>query len=567
MGLVACQQTESPQVTRPAPLPQDDQIQVYMNHEPASSYAEPYRSISRDGDNLEQIIIDTIAAAHSTVDVAVQEFRLPGIAQALAERQKAGVRVRVILENTYARPFSQFTADEVAKLPERERDRYNEARRLMDLNTDGQLSQDEIDQRDGLVILDQARVPRIDDTADGSAGSNLMHHKFVVVDNRTIVVTSANFTTSDIHGDLKSPLSRGNANNLLKINSPELAAVFTEEFNLMWGDRASGQSGRLFGVKKPFRPARQFTIGASRVEVQFSPSSRSKAWEESSNGLIGKTLGNANQAIAMALFVFSDQTLVNRLELLHRKGVEFKTLIEPSFAYRSYSEALDMMGVALAEECQFEPDNRPWQPAIATVGVPRMPPGDLLHHKFGVVDGQIVITGSHNWTDAANRGNDETVIVIHNPIVAAHYQREFERLYTNAVLGVPPAIQKQVAQSHQCQPTALSQTNRAVSERVVTPQQPRDRQAIQPTHTQQNTRLTNQSQTKSFSHSEKTTQRINLNTATSAELESLPGVGPSLAKRIIAARQQKRFTSLADFDQLNGVGPKLLEKLKDRVTW
>lgn len=337
ISLVACQ-TETPQVVRPALLPQDEQIQVYMNHEPASSYAEPYRSINRDGDNLEQIIIDTISAARSTVDVAVQEFRLPGIAQALAERQKAGVQVRVILENTYSRPFSQFTTEEVAKLPERDRDRYNEARRLMDGNHDDQLSQDEIEQRDGLVVLDKARIPRIDDTADGSAGSNLMHHKFVVVDNQTLIVTSANFTTSDIHGDLKSPLSRGNANNLLKINSPELATAFTEEFNLMWGDRATGQPGRLFGVKKTFRPARQFTIGASRVEIQFSPSSRSIAWEKSSNGLIGRTLSNANQTIAMALFVFSDQTLVNRLEPLHRKGVGFKALIDPGFAYRSYSE-------------------------------------------------------------------------------------------------------------------------------------------------------------------------------------------------------------------------------------
>ncbi|MCY7276993.1 MAG: ComEA family DNA-binding protein, partial [Phormidesmis sp. CAN_BIN44] len=58
-----------------------------------------------------------------------------------------------------------------------------------------------------------------------------------------------------------------------------------------------------------------------------------------------------------------------------------------------------------------------------------------------------------------------------------------------------------------------------------------------------------------------------LNTATQAELEALPGVGPGLAKRIIAAREQKPFASLADLDRVSGVGPKLLEKLRDRVTW
>jgi len=112
-------------------------------------------------------------------------LRLPKIAQALVERQKAGVKVRVILENTYTRPWSAFTTAEVAKLSPRGRDRYNEFRQLVDRNQDGQIDSGEINQGDALVILRQGKVPWIDDTADGSAGSNLMHHKFVVVDGRT----------------------------------------------------------------------------------------------------------------------------------------------------------------------------------------------------------------------------------------------------------------------------------------------------------------------------------------------------------------------------------------------
>jgi competence ComEA-like helix-hairpin-helix protein len=499
-----------------------------MNHEPSSSYTEPYRRQTRDGDNLEQIIIDTIASARSTVEVAVQELRLPGIVQALADRHQAGVKVRVILENIYSRPYSQFTEDEVARLPSRERDRYQEARRLIDLDSDGQISHSEARQRDALVMLADAQIPQIDDTADGSAGSNLMHDKFVVVDGRTVVLTSANFTTSDVHGDFKAAHSRGNANNLLKIDSPELAHLFIEEFNFMWGDGPGGQLNSRFGIRKSFRPARQVIVGSTLVEVQFSPTSRSIDWTRSSNGLISKILSDAQQSISMALFVFSDQSLVNHLDKVRKRGVAIKTLIDPGFAYRSYSEAMDMMGITLVEDCQFEPNNRPWQPAIATVGVPRMTPGDLLHHKFGIVDHQTVITGSHNWTDAANVGNDETVLVIHNSAVTAHYQREFERLYRNAILGIPPVIQKKAdAQRQKCG----SIQARIPAKKTI------------PNHL------------------------INLNTATQAELEDLPGVGPSLAKRIIAARQSKRFTSLADLDHVSGVGPKLLRKLEKHVTW
>ncbi|HEY9616604.1 MAG TPA: hypothetical protein V6C64_07180, partial [Microcoleaceae cyanobacterium] len=51
LGLAACQAGQS-QPIRPTPLPQDDLIQVYTNHEPASSYTEPYRQQTRDGDDL-----------------------------------------------------------------------------------------------------------------------------------------------------------------------------------------------------------------------------------------------------------------------------------------------------------------------------------------------------------------------------------------------------------------------------------------------------------------------------------------------------------------------------------
>lgn len=325
----------------------------------------------------------------------------------------------------------------------------------------------------------------------------------------------------------------------------------------MWGDGPGGRPNSQFGVKKLFRPARQVTIGSSVVEVQFSPTSNSIPWEQSSNGLIGKTVNIATQSIQMALFVFSDQPLVNLLDAVHQKGADIKALIDPGFAYRPYSEALDMLGITLAEDCRYEPSNRPWQRAIASVGVPRMPPGDLLHHKFGIVDQKIVITGSHNWTAAANTGNDETVLVVHNPTVTAHYQREFERLYTNAILGIPPAIQKKAeAQVRQCQvarsastaQTQAANRNSAVPQRVPAPS---------------STAPSNLPRSAANSPS----QRVNLNTATQAELEELPGVGPGLAKRIIAARQQKPFSSLADLDRVSGIGPKLLTKLKNRVTW
>jgi len=105
-----------------------------------------------------------------------------------------------------------------------------------------------------------------------------------------------------------------------------------------------------------------------------------------------------------------------------------------------------MMGVALSNNCKYQPKNHPWQTPINTVGVPQLPKGDLLHHKFAVIDGQTVIAGSHNWSTAANKNNDETLLIIQNSRVAAHFEREFARLYQNAQLGIPPSLQEKIDQ-------------------------------------------------------------------------------------------------------------------------
>ncbi len=61
--------------------------------------------------------------------------------------------------------------------------------------------------------------------------------------------------------------------------------------------------------------------------------------------------------------------------------------------------------------------------------------------------------------------------------------------------------------------------------------------------------------------------RVNLNTATAAELEALPGIGPALAQRIIEYRTQHGpFASVDDLLAVSGIGPAKLEQLRPYVT-
>jgi competence protein ComEA len=61
-------------------------------------------------------------------------------------------------------------------------------------------------------------------------------------------------------------------------------------------------------------------------------------------------------------------------------------------------------------------------------------------------------------------------------------------------------------------------------------------------------------------------RRIDLNKATAAELELLPGIGPALASRIIDHRRTSGpFRSVDELDEVKGIGPRTLEKLRPLV--
>jgi phosphatidylserine/phosphatidylglycerophosphate/cardiolipin synthase-like enzyme len=393
------------------------------------------------------VLIDNINKAKISLDIAVQELRLPNIARAIIDAKLRGVNVRLILENNYSRAWSELTPAQVEKMNVRDRDRYKEFQKFADIDKDGRLSEDELDRRDALRLIKATNVPWIDDTADGSKGSGLMHHKFIVIDDQIVLFGSANYTMSDIHGDFTKPDTRGNANNLLRIDSKELAARFKQEFKIMWGDGPNGKPDSVFGTKKPSRRIDYLVVGGAQIRVKFSPDSENTAREQTSNGLIATAIAGAQKTVDMALFVFSEQFISTILEERQQVNVQIRALVEPKFAYRDYSATLSMWGLQSSQDCKTGKSSV-WKQPIKTVGIPNLVSGDTLHHKFAILDRNLILTGSHNWTKAANHLNDEILVAIQNDIVAAHYQREYDRLYQDVTLG--PTAKLVQANSQSC---------------------------------------------------------------------------------------------------------------------
>jgi competence protein ComEA len=60
--------------------------------------------------------------------------------------------------------------------------------------------------------------------------------------------------------------------------------------------------------------------------------------------------------------------------------------------------------------------------------------------------------------------------------------------------------------------------------------------------------------------------KVNVNTASAAELASLPGIGPSKAQAIVEHRAKEPFTRAEDLRKVKGIGPKLYDTIREQIT-
>ena len=61
-----------------------------------------------------------------------------------------------------------------------------------------------------------------------------------------------------------------------------------------------------------------------------------------------------------------------------------------------------------------------------------------------MIDNKTVITGSFNWSPAAAHTNDETLLMIHSPLLAKHFTREMNRMWRGAEMGVTERMRRKL---------------------------------------------------------------------------------------------------------------------------
>lgn len=274
--------------------------------------------------------------------------------------------------------------------------------------------------------LESAGIPVIDDGFPYNyAGSNIMHNKFFVLDTQTVFTGSWNITDNG---------TERNANNQIIIDDKIIAENYTKEFTEMWGSTGMTPDSMLskFSTKKSDNIQHVYVAGGDTVEVYMSPS------DGCASKLIN-AINTAQRSIYFCIFSFSSQPVADAMRALQHDTLHLKT--DSNFAVRGvfdatywnadYSKSLDMRGISNSGGT-----NNPW---VRTGDVfSDSVDGSLLHHKYMLIDADkwtsnpIVVTGSYNWSDAAETGNDENMLIIHSTYFADMFLQEFTERYHEA---------------------------------------------------------------------------------------------------------------------------------------
>jgi phosphatidylserine/phosphatidylglycerophosphate/cardiolipin synthase-like enzyme len=228
--------------------------------------------------------------------------------------------------------------------------------------------------------------------------SGLMHNKFVVIDEQWVWTGSWNLTQNGTYR---------NNNNAVLIASAALADNYTAEFEEMLTNQ--------FGPSSPTGTPNPHIIITSKtdegrerqceIENYFAPE------DEVATEIIAE-IESAQSRIRFLAFTFTSDEIADAMLARAEAGVVVQGVIESRNAEQEHSE-YERLRRAVHDVL---PDGNPY----------------IMHHKVIIIDDATVILGSYNFTASAEESNDENVLIIHDPEVAALFVAEFGRVYEQA---------------------------------------------------------------------------------------------------------------------------------------
>jgi len=191
-------------------------------------------------------------------------------------------------------------------------------------------------------------------------GYGLMHQKILICDRETVFIGSANMTTASLtmHDNL-----------VIGLKSQKLAQFLIEK------------TPKSTGYLKTM-------VGGQEIELWLLPDPRGHALHD-----LRKKIRAARESLKIALFTFTHPALVDEVIGAKNRGLDVTLIIDMHSALGASATAIDRIKKAGIR-------------VLLSKGV------QLLHHKFILIDDQMLVTGSANWTKAAFYNNSDCILVL-----------------------------------------------------------------------------------------------------------------------------------------------------------
>jgi len=238
-----------------------------------------------------------------------------------------------------------------------------------------------MDRSDPQALI-EAGIPIVGDNMDG-----LMHNKFMVIDKSEVWLGSMNFTDSGTYDD---------NNNMMRIHSTKIAEDYSVEFKEMFEDHKFGPDV----VRQTPNPT--VTIDDTRIDIYFSPD------DGVINSLVN-LLNGAKESIYFLTFSFTSNELGEIIRAKDEAGL-------------TVAGVMDEEQISSNQGTEYDPFKQ------AGIDVRIDGNAGQMHHKVFILDEEIVVLGSYNFSQNAEVRNDENLIIVYNPIIAEQFMMEFERV-------------------------------------------------------------------------------------------------------------------------------------------
>lgn len=256
--------------------------------------------------------------------------------------------------------------------------------------------------------LQSAGVPFINDRFDPvNGGLGLMHNKFMSIDSRGGAPESTWVWTGSWNPT--NPGTNDDFQNSIEFQDQALAQAYTMEFNEMWGSSTDTPNSSVsrFGARKLDDTPHRFVIGGRKVECYFSPS-------DNVTSHIVSQINAAQHSIGFQLLTMTRSDISGALIARKNGGLKVRGDMDSNSDTGSQYATLVSAGVDVHLKSNVS---------------------GLLHHKYAVFDAEnatwdpVTLTGSHNWSSAAENSNNENTVIIHDADITNQYLQEFTARY------------------------------------------------------------------------------------------------------------------------------------------